>query len=181
MRPLILAITVSQNEEIVSRLLDSGEDGEEETDDFADFYGFLAQKGVELAKAYQPKLRDGIKVVVEMVNSVAKDEQDGDVDMKVEIAPNTENQTVQISHGESSEERPILKTEHMKLYMKIRHTKVNGEQRASPMLNLMLKECVLKITMQKMNLVFIGIQELRMVELMPLLLQEENFFISIMR
>ena len=88
MRPLILAITVSQNEEIVSRLLDSGEDGEEETDNFADFYGFLAKKAVELAKAYQPKLRDGIKVVVEMVNSVAKDEQDGDVDMKVEIAPN---------------------------------------------------------------------------------------------
>ena len=76
--------------------------------------------------------------------------------------------------------RHILKTEHMKLYMKIRHIKVNGEQKASPMLNLMLKECVLKITMQKMNLVFIGIQELRMLELMPLLLQEENFFISIM-
>ena len=65
MRPLILAITVSQNEEIVSRLLDSGEDGEEETDNFADFYGFLAKKAVELAKAYQPKLRDGIKVARE--------------------------------------------------------------------------------------------------------------------
>ncbi len=76
-------------EEIVSRLLDSGEDGEEETDNFADFYGFLAKKAVELAKAYQPKLRDGIKVAVEMVNSVAKDEQDGDVDIRVRIAPNT--------------------------------------------------------------------------------------------
>ena len=75
MRPSILAITVNQNEEIVSRLLDSGEDGEEETDNFADFYGFLAKKAVELAKAYQPKLRDGIKVAVEMLNSVAKDER----------------------------------------------------------------------------------------------------------
>ena len=76
----------------------------------------IAKKAVELAKAYQPKLRDGIKVAVEMVNSVAKDEQDGDVDMKVEIAPNTENQTVQISHGEGSEERPILKTESKPTY-----------------------------------------------------------------
>ena len=74
-RPLNLAITVNQNEEIVLRLLDSGEDGEEETDNFAYFYGFLAKKALELAKAYQPKLRDGIKVVVEMVNSVAKDER----------------------------------------------------------------------------------------------------------
>ena len=74
-RPLNLAITVNQNEEIVSRLLDSGEDVEEETDNFADFYGFLAKKAEELAKAYQPKLRDGIKVAVEMVNSVAKDER----------------------------------------------------------------------------------------------------------
>ena len=57
-RPLNLAITVNQNEEIVSRLLDSGEDGEQDTDNFTDFYGFLAKKAVELAKAYQPKLRD---------------------------------------------------------------------------------------------------------------------------
>ena len=52
-------------EEIVSRLLDSGEDGEQDTDNFTDFYGFLAKKAVELAKAYQPKLRDGIKVARE--------------------------------------------------------------------------------------------------------------------
>jgi hypothetical protein len=68
-RPVNLAITVNQNEEIVSRLLDSGEDGEEETDNFADFYGFLAQKAVELAKAYQPKLRDE-RTISEGVNAL---------------------------------------------------------------------------------------------------------------
>jgi len=35
----------------------------------------IAKKAVDLAKAYQPKLRDGIKVAVEMLNSVAKDER----------------------------------------------------------------------------------------------------------
>jgi hypothetical protein len=55
--------------EIVSKLLDSGEDGEQDTDNFADFYGFLAKKAVELAKAYQPKLRDE-RTISEGVNAL---------------------------------------------------------------------------------------------------------------
>jgi hypothetical protein len=42
-----------------------------------------------LQKKYQPQLRDGIKITVDLVNSVDKDKQDGDVDIDVKIAPNT--------------------------------------------------------------------------------------------
>jgi hypothetical protein len=55
---------------------------------FEEFYGLLQSEAVMLQKKYQPALRDGIKIAVDLVNSVKQDEKDGDVDVKVRIAPN---------------------------------------------------------------------------------------------
>jgi hypothetical protein len=55
---------------------------------FEEFYGLLQSEAVMLQKKYQPALRDGIKIAVDLVNSVKEDAKDGDVDVRVEIAPN---------------------------------------------------------------------------------------------
>jgi hypothetical protein len=55
---------------------------------FEEFYGLLRSEAVVLQKKYQPQLRDGIKIAVDLVNSVKEDKVDGDVDVKVKIAPN---------------------------------------------------------------------------------------------
>jgi hypothetical protein len=58
-----------------------------------------------LQKKYQPQLRKGIKIAVDLVNSVKQDEKDGDVDIKVRIAPNTFEITSEIIfEGNSAKE-----------------------------------------------------------------------------
>jgi hypothetical protein len=53
---------------------------------FEEFYGLLQSEAVMLQKKYQPQLRNGIKIAVDLVNSVKEDAKDGDVDVR--IAPN---------------------------------------------------------------------------------------------
>ena len=55
---------------------------------FEAFYGMLKSEAVALQKEYQPKLRNGINITVDLINQVQKDKKD--VDVKVKIAPNTE-------------------------------------------------------------------------------------------
>ena len=55
---------------------------------FADFYARIKAEGAKLQTQYQPQLREGIVLTIELINSVKEDEKDGDVDVKVRIAPN---------------------------------------------------------------------------------------------
>jgi hypothetical protein len=55
-----------------------------------------------LQKKYQPQLREGIKIAVDLINSVKQDEKDGDVDVKVRIAPNTTEKKVVIVFEKSA-------------------------------------------------------------------------------
>ena len=59
---------------------------------FEAFYAMLKSEAVALQKEYQPKLRNGINITVDLINQVQKDKKDGDVDVdvKIKIAPNTE-------------------------------------------------------------------------------------------
>jgi hypothetical protein len=61
---------------------------------FEAFYGLLQSEAVMLQKKYQPALRDGIKIAVDLVNSVKEDKVDGDVD--VSIAFDDQKKTVSI-------------------------------------------------------------------------------------
>jgi len=56
---------------------------------FEEFYGLLQSEAMMLQKKYQPQLRKGIKIAVDLVNSVQQDKKDEDVDIKIKIAPNT--------------------------------------------------------------------------------------------
>ena len=49
----------------------------------------LQSEAVILQKKYQPALRNGIKIAVDLVNQIEQDKKDGDVDVRVKIAPNT--------------------------------------------------------------------------------------------
>lgn len=63
--------------------------GKANVESFEAFYQALALEAKTLAKTYQPQLRKGIKIDVDLVNRVEQDKKDGDVDVKVRIAPNT--------------------------------------------------------------------------------------------
>jgi hypothetical protein len=65
-----------------------------------------------LQKKYQPQLRKGIKIAVDLVNSVKQDEKDGDVDIRLKIAPNNLDQTLSFvleDNGNESVENLIKK------------------------------------------------------------------------
>lgn len=66
---------------------------------FEEFYTLLQSEAVMLQKKYQPQLRKGIKIAVDLVNSVKEDAKDGDVDVKVRIAPNTIDAPFSINWG----------------------------------------------------------------------------------
>jgi hypothetical protein len=68
---------------------------------FEEFYGLLQSEAVMLQKKYQPQLRDGIKIAVDLVNSVKEDAKDGDVDVRVNIAPNNTEELVSVIKDES--------------------------------------------------------------------------------
>ena len=53
-----------------------------------------------MRKRYEPQLRKGIKIAIDLVNAVQQDKKDGDVDVKVRIAPNDTTETVVLSHNE---------------------------------------------------------------------------------
>jgi hypothetical protein len=70
---------------------------------FEEFYGLLQSEAVMLQKKYQPQLRDGIKIAVDLVNSVKEDAKDGDVDIRVKIAPNNLDDELNIKHEKEKE------------------------------------------------------------------------------
>ena len=101
-------------EEVASKLLKLEKGDKNQADSFAKFYQLVTKKGKELAKTYQPKLRAGIKIEVKAIHSVAKDEKDGDVDMKIKIAPNTEESEVPVSHNNDEIKLPVKKGDSIK-------------------------------------------------------------------
>jgi len=79
---------------------------------FEEFYGLLQSEAIMLQKKYQPALRKGIKIAVDLVNSVKQDEKDGDVDVRVRIAPNNLDQKLSFvleDNGSESVENLIKK------------------------------------------------------------------------
>ena len=60
----------------------------EGVESFEAFYKLIQQEAGRLRKRYEPQLRKGIKIAIDLVNSVQQDKKDGDVDVKVRIAPN---------------------------------------------------------------------------------------------
>ena len=68
-----------------------------------------------LQKKYQPQLRDGIKIAVDLVNSVKQDKVDGDVDVRVKIAPNDENDLTEVLYRGNKVilEKPFEKMEEL--------------------------------------------------------------------
>ena len=56
---------------------------------FEEFYGILKTEAAVLQREFQPQLRNGIKITIDLINQVQQDKKDGDVDIKVKIAPNT--------------------------------------------------------------------------------------------
>jgi hypothetical protein len=82
---------------------------------FEEFYGLLQSEAVMLQKKYQPQLRKGIKIAVDLVNSVKQDEKDGDVDVRVKIAPNTITEDITITPGNFDDRDEIIE-ELKKLY-----------------------------------------------------------------
>jgi hypothetical protein len=84
----------------------------------------LQSEAVMLQKKYQPALRDGIKIAVDLVNSVKEDAKDGDVDVKVRIAPNE----TEITFGlDSPEDEPRFATIAHKALQIIASKYVDGE------------------------------------------------------
>ncbi|MFK7798742.1 MAG: hypothetical protein AB8E82_14930 [Aureispira sp.] len=65
---------------------------------FEEFYGILKAEATVLQREFQPQLRNGIKIAVELINQVQQDKKDGDVDIKVKIAPNTRNDEYSIKY-----------------------------------------------------------------------------------
>ena len=61
---------------------------------FEEFYNILKIEANQLIKVYQPQLRKGIKLTVDLINDVKKDKQDGDIDIHIKIAPNTEERNI---------------------------------------------------------------------------------------
>ena len=55
---------------------------------FADFYAHIKTEAAKLQALYQPQLREGIVLNIELINPVQEDEKDGDVDVRVWIRPN---------------------------------------------------------------------------------------------
>jgi len=73
-----------------------------EGESFEDFRQRVQIRANELEKQYQPKLTDGIKVSIQLTSTAKEDEKDGDVDVKVRIAPNTTEEITNIEFTSSS-------------------------------------------------------------------------------
>lgn len=68
----------------------------EELESFEEYHKVIKQEAGTLERQYQPKVRKGINVSIDLVNPVKKDEQDGDIDVRIEIAPNTTLEDLQL-------------------------------------------------------------------------------------
>ena len=62
-----------------------------------------------MQKKYQPQLRKEIKIAVDLVNSVKQDAKDGDVDIRVRIAPNDTFKVIAINFIETTDEDELAK------------------------------------------------------------------------
>ena len=49
---------------------------------FAEFYARIKTEAAKLQALYQPQLREGIVLNIELINPVQEDEKDGDVDVE---------------------------------------------------------------------------------------------------
>ena len=68
-----------------------------------------------MRKRYEPQLRKGIKIAIDLVNSVQQDKKDGDVDVKVRIAPNNvELETSIIQNNDYKGQTPKVGTHEVK-------------------------------------------------------------------
>ncbi|MFK7798744.1 MAG: hypothetical protein AB8E82_14940 [Aureispira sp.] len=72
---------------------------------FEEFYGILKTEATVLQREFQPQLRNGIKIAIDLVNKVQQDKKDGDVDIRVRIAPNTEEKLLSFDFGEQQEQK----------------------------------------------------------------------------
>lgn len=81
----------------------------QDEESFEDFYARIKAAGARLEAKYQEELRAGIKITVEMVNSMDKDQKDGDVDVRVEIKPNALERLASIDFGMNEDEAEFQK------------------------------------------------------------------------
>lgn len=75
----------------------------QEKEDFKDFHKRKQKEGEELEDKYQPQLKKGINLDVKF-KSVQEDEKDGDMDIKIRIAPNTTEKNVEVG-GKGKDEK----------------------------------------------------------------------------
>ena len=73
----------------------------EKTESFADFYNQVKSKAQQLESQYKLELREGIKIDVDLMNSIQEDKKDGDVDVQVKIAPNAKSKVLGIAHKDA--------------------------------------------------------------------------------
>ncbi|GEM_PF-4104904 len=75
---------------------------------FEDFYKRKKKEAKQLEDKYQPTLKKGINLDIKF-NPIANDKKDGDIDIKIRIAPNNEERTFE-SKGEGNEQISELET-----------------------------------------------------------------------
>ncbi|MBD1832493.1 DUF4157 domain-containing protein [Cyanobacteria bacterium FACHB-472] len=63
--------------------------------DFNDFYGNKKQDSEQLIGKYQPELKPGIKLTIDL-QPLNKDKKDNDLDVKIKIAPNTTEEVTEV-------------------------------------------------------------------------------------
>ena len=79
----------------------------EASEAFAEFYARIKTEAAKLQALYQPQLREGIVLNIELINPVQEDEKDGDVDVKVGIRPNAIIESVNIYFNASELENTL--------------------------------------------------------------------------
>ncbi|NOU16600.1 MAG: hypothetical protein HOO91_03455 [Bacteroidales bacterium] len=85
----------------------------QEKEDFKDFHKRKQKEGEELEDKYQPQLKKGINLDVKF-KSVQEDEKDGDMDIKIRIAPNNTEESFTLDASGDVTDIPVQKGDLLK-------------------------------------------------------------------
>ncbi|BDS15386.1 phage tail protein [Aureispira anguillae] len=93
--------------------------GSDDVASFEELYTALKTEAKQLVKTYQPQLRKGIKISIDLINAVEKDKKDGDVDILVHIYPNEYKKNINVTKKFSVHEDRIEQAQHKDKFHKI--------------------------------------------------------------
>lgn len=96
----------------------SNEAPKDKVETFEEFYKRLQNEAQQLEQQNQSKLRKGIKIDVDLINSLRQDESDGDVDIKIHIYPNAKKKHVNVKQKNINKQGDHIFNSNLKIVTK---------------------------------------------------------------